>query len=154
MFGQRASDRWVDQDTAQHRAADDGQNGQPFNPAIALDEQFGLEHFRDDAVFGGGVGGSTDTNQGVGDKDQNQLLGVVHAKVLVAEHQHTANQLDGVGGEHDSTLGIRVGKSTYKRRQQDVGQCKPPFHHRDHPDRSVQICDQGDSGNQQGIVSN
>src|SRR5690606_36480104 len=117
MFGQRTGDRRVDQNAAQHGAADDGQNGQPFNPAIALDQLFGLEHFGDDAVFGGRVGSSTDTYQGVGDKDQNQLLGVVHAKVLVAEHQHTAYQLDGIGGEHHPALGIRVGKGPYKSGQ-------------------------------------
>src|SRR5690606_38518734 len=55
-----AGDRGGDQRTAHHDAQQHRDDGEAFYPAVPLDQQMGGQHFGDDAVFGGRVGGGAD----------------------------------------------------------------------------------------------
>src|SRR3989338_8397304 len=72
----RGDDFGADEDAADYRTEHDGGDGQPFHPAIRLDQLAGRQIFGEDAVFGGRIGSAAQADQAVGDQrmdaDQNR----------------------------------------------------------------------------------
>ena len=100
-----------DQRAAEHGAEDDGNHGQPFDPAIRHHQQAVGQVFGEDAVFGRGVGGGTEADHGEGEQGMD-----------IEKHQAAAEDLDPVADEHDPPLGHGIGKGADKGRQQHVGE--------------------------------
>ncbi len=152
MAQQGGRHRGRNQQAAQHRAQNDGKHRQPFDPAIALDQHVGRQHFGDDAVLGGGIGRRADPDHGIGGANQVGLVFGGNADAGVREHQQTAGHLQGVSGEHHAALGERVRQGADKGRQHNVGQRERPFHHGRQPVGAVQLLYQGDGCDEQRIV--
>ena len=105
----RGSDFRLNQHAAQYDAENNGSDREPFNPAIGDDQFFGRKQFRENAVFGGRIGGSANADNGVGEQ-----------RMAAEKHQQTADGFEKVREEHDSALGHRVGKDAHPGCQKDV----------------------------------
>src|SRR3546814_2884094 len=82
--------------------------------------------FGDNAVLCWRIRRRAYAHQRVGTKHQQQLIVVAKAEASVTEHQHTAAYFDGIGNEHDATLGVGVGEGPHEGGQHNIGQGKPP----------------------------
>ncbi|MNT51458.1 hypothetical protein D3C72_1884230 [compost metagenome] len=149
---QGGGDRRRNEQPAQDRAQDDGEDRQALDPAVALDQHGRRQHFGDDAVLGGGVGRRADAHHGIGRADKVGLVFGGDADAGVRKHQQAARDFQGVGGEHHAALGERVRQGADKGRQHDVGQRERPFHHGRQPVGAVQLLYQGDGCDEQRIV--
>src|SRR5690606_42112281 len=101
FFGNRR----VDQDSPQNGTQNNRQDGESFDPAVALDELVGRQHLGDNSILCRGVGGSSDANQCVGGKHQYQLTLYVQSKQLMTAHQQAPCDLYSIGHEQSQSLG-------------------------------------------------
>ena len=73
-------------------------------------------------------------------------------RMCIDQHQPAADDLDRVGDEHDAALGHRIGERADERREHDVRHDETLLERRRHPGRLVELAQQRDRGDQQGVI--
>ena len=131
----------LDQQSANHRAEDDGHHRQPFDPAVGDYQQAVRQQFSEDAVLGGGVGGGAQADNRIGDQ-----------RVHAGEHHQAADDFDAVADEHHPAFGHRVGESADKRGEQDVGNGEKQLEQGFVFLRRMHVAQGENGGDQQGII--
>ena len=122
-------------------AQDDRGDRRALDPAIRDDELMRRQELGQDPVLGRRIGGGAEAHDGVGGE-----------RVHEDQHQHAADDLDAVGDQHHLALRHRIGERADQGREQDVRQDEALLQARRHPAGLVEIAQQGDRGDQQGVV--
>jgi len=130
-----------DQHAASHGAQDDGGHGQTLHPAVCPYQSFRRQIFGEDAVLGGRVGRRTETGHAIGEQG-----------IDADQHRQTARHLDRIADQHHATLGQRVGEGADEGREEDERENERLLQHRRVPAWGVNLFEESNSGEQQGIV--
>jgi hypothetical protein len=73
--------------------------------------------------------------------------------VTTKKHGNTANKFYGVGNEHHIAFGPGVSKGSNKGCKDYIGQYEEQFEQRRHPGRSTELDQEGNSRDQESIIS-